>query len=93
METVITFEIGEFFQNHPESEEYVATWFKLVETSYWSNFDEMRKSFPGLETKGKIGLFRIGCGRYIVKARINFESRKIIVRNIMESADYHEKNQ
>lgn len=92
METTFTFNIAEFLQNHPESTEYIATWFKLVETGQWSTFEQMRQSFPYLEGDERMALFWVGCGRYTVKARISFKYKQIIVRNIVENADYDGQN-
>ncbi|NEQ81966.1 MAG: type II toxin-antitoxin system HigB family toxin [Moorea sp. SIO2I5] len=88
MHTVITFDIAKFLHNHPESTEYIAAWFKLVETGQWSSFEQMRQSFPNLEGKESNALFTIGCGSYTLKARINFKYKHIVVRNIIANADY-----
>ncbi|NEO18283.1 MAG: type II toxin-antitoxin system HigB family toxin [Moorea sp. SIO4A5] len=92
MHTVITFDIAKFWHNHPESKEYIAAWFKLVETGQWSSFEQMGQSFPYLEGKESNALFTIGCGRYTLKARINFKYKHIVVRNIIANADYDRQN-
>lgn len=88
MKTITPFRIDDFLQNNPESEEYIAALFKILQTRDWETFEEIQESFPALESKGKNALFTIGCGRYIVKARINFEFQQVVIRNISEKADY-----
>jgi len=88
MQVVVTFNIAEFLRCHPESTEYVAAWFKLVETGQWSSLDQMRRTFPSLEGREKVVTFAIACGRYRIQARINFKHKQIIVRNMIEGADY-----
>lgn len=88
MKTTVTFNIAEFLQNHPKSTEYVAAWFKLVETGQWTSFDRMRRAFPSLKGEEKAATFAIACGRYRIQARINFKYKQIIIRNIVEDADY-----
>ncbi|WP_158517084.1 type II toxin-antitoxin system HigB family toxin [Moorena producens] len=92
MKTTIIFNIDKFLQNHPESTEYIAAWFKLVETGQWSSFEQMRQSFTSLEGKESNALFTIGCGRYTLKARINFKYKQIVVRHIIANADYDRQN-
>ncbi|NEO93594.1 MAG: type II toxin-antitoxin system HigB family toxin [Moorea sp. SIO3G5] len=88
MNTTIICNIAEFLHNHPESSEYIAAWFKLVGTGQWSSFEQMGQCFPYLEGKESNALFTIGCGRYTLKARINFKYKHIVVRNIIANADY-----
>ena len=94
MKIIYAIDIAKFLEKNPESSQFIACWSKIIETGEWKNFEKMLETFPKrLKREGKVILFKIGCGRYIVKTRINFNNQQVIVRDISMDADYDREKQ
>ena len=89
MQISTTFDIANFLQKNRNSTKYIQLWFKIIKTTNWNNFDEMSKTFPNLEKKGKTTFFRVGKDSYRIKTYVDFESNQITIRNIEFNAGYN----
>lgn len=78
------YKIEEFLAKSPESVNYIATLFRIIEECNWDDFNSMKESLPTLEGKPKNASITIGCGLYIVRLRIDFELKQVVVRSINE---------
>ncbi len=52
--------LREFWSRHPDSEAPLARWFKIVASTDFRSFDELRATFPAADQVGDLIVFNIG---------------------------------
>jgi mRNA interferase HigB len=82
--------IREFIKNHPDSAIKLGRWCKWMKKGKFSNLNELRKRFPGVDYIGKDRyVFNIGGHKYRLVALINFKANRAYIRYIGTHADYN----
>src|ERR1035437_7370435 len=80
--------LQEVWTVHPDVEKSLTAWAMIVERASWSNFVELRATFPSADQVGRLTVFNIGGNKYRLTALVDFEFRKVFVRRIMTHAEY-----
>jgi len=69
--------LNEFAEAHPEAKTSLAHWFLLMKRGVFSNFVELRQSFPSADRVGRLTVFNIGGNRVRLIAAIHYNRRKV----------------
>ncbi len=77
-----------FWTKHPDSEKALARWFKIVQGTEFSNFSQLRTTFPSADQVGDLVVFNIGGNKYRLIASIHFNRGKLFVRHILTHKEY-----
>jgi mRNA interferase HigB len=80
--------LKEFWEEHPDSESALTRWFKIVDKTDFSNFVELRETFPSADLVDNLIVFDIGGNNYRLIASIHFNRNKIFIRHLLTHADY-----
>lgn len=83
--------IHEFLEDHPEAEQSLRLWHKIVSCGCWKNLKELSRTFPESERVGKLTTFSIGNGRFLISATIDYRGQRLFIRNILKSAGHEEQ--
>lgn len=78
----------EFSRRHPDSRTALDTWFHILETNQFDNFEELRKIFPSTDNVDDLYVFNISGNKYRLVASIHFNRRKIYIRYVMTHSEY-----
>ncbi len=78
--------LREFWEEHPEAKVALAGWFKVAESAEWTNFQEVRNTFPSADQVGRLVVFNVGSYRLV--ARIWYERWKLFIRAVLTHKDY-----
>jgi mRNA interferase HigB len=81
-----------FWKLHPEAEDYLRAWFRVARRETWSNFAEMKVSFPKADRVGKLTVFNIAGNRYRLIAAIHHNRGKVYIRHVLTHAEYDRLN-
>ena len=81
-----------FWEQHPDSQTALSRWFKVVNTTHYENFAELRKTFPSADRVGNKIVFNIGGNKYRLIAVIHFNRHKVYVRHVLTHQDYDKGN-
>jgi len=81
--------IREFWEKHPDSEQYLKTWYNTVQTSDWKSPSDVKKSYASASIlkNGRV-VFNIKGNDYRLVARINYEKKWLFVRFVGTHAEY-----
>ena len=80
--------IREFIKDHPDSTIKLGRWYKWMKKGKYSNLNELRKRFPGVDYIGNDRhVFNISGERYRLVAMINFKANRAYIRYIGTHAD------
>ncbi len=63
-------------------------WFKIIETTNFRNFSELRTAFPMADKVGNWVVFNIGGNKYRLIASIHFNRGKVYIRHILTHQEY-----
>ena len=77
-----------FWDRHPNAEEPLRSWVKLIELHRFRNFAELRRLFPQADQVGRLTVFNIGGNKFRLVAHMHFNTGKVFVRFIGSHADY-----
>ncbi len=78
----------EFCKKHPDSEEPLDRWYRIVKQSNYNSFAELRKTFPKADQVGKFTVFDIGGNKYRLITYIVYSAKRIYIRHILTHAEY-----
>ncbi len=76
----------DFSKKHPDSEEPLDRWYRIVKQSTY--IAELRKTFPKVDQVGKLTVFDIGGNKYRLIAYIVFSAQRIYIRHILTHPEY-----
>jgi mRNA interferase HigB len=79
-----------FWQRHSDSEEPLRRWFKIMATSDFTNFAELRATFPSADVVDDLTVFNIGGNKFRLVASIHYNRQKVYVRHVLTHAEYEE---
>ncbi|MBI3011525.1 MAG: type II toxin-antitoxin system HigB family toxin [Candidatus Omnitrophica bacterium] len=77
-----------FWEHHPESRKPLEVWFKVVRSSRYHTFHELRMTFPKADKVGDKIVFNIGGNTYRLITVIHFNRFKVYVRDVLTHEEY-----
>lgn len=80
--------LRKFWEQHPDSKTALSRWLKLMQTTDFRNFDELRATFPSADTVGDLIVFNIGGNKYRLIASIHFNRGKVYIRHVLTHREY-----
>lgn len=78
----------EFSKKHPDSEEPLDRWYRIVKQSNYNSFSELRKTFPKADQVGKFTVFDIGGNKYRIIAYLVYSTKRVYIRHILTHPEY-----
>lgn len=81
--------LREFWELHPDAEQYLKTWFDTAMNSLWKSPNEVKKTYANASIlkEGRI-VFNIKGNTYRLVTKINFEKQWIFIRFIGTHEEY-----
>lgn len=82
-----------FWESHPDSEQYLKTWFDTAMNSSWKSPNEVKKTYASASIlkDGRV-VFNIKGNTYRLVVKLNFEKQWIFIRFIGTHEDYDKIN-
>ena len=85
--------LREFWDEHPDSEQYLKTWYDTAINADWKNPADVKLSFATASIlKGSRIVFNIQGNSYRLIAKFNFEKQWIFIRFIGTHDEYDKIN-
>jgi mRNA interferase HigB len=81
-----------FWQRHADSEGPLRRWHKLMTTTDFASFSELRETFPSADMVNELIVFNIGGNKYRLVASVHFNCRKVYVRHVLTHVEYDQGN-
>ena len=83
--------LNEFADAHPDASRSLAHWFGLMKRGLFSNFIELRDTFPSADQVGKLTVFNIAGNKVRLIAAIHYNRQKVYIRAVLTHAEYDEQ--
>ena len=77
-----------FWEAHSESRRPLEAWFKIVRTSRYRTFSELKRTFPKADKVGDKIVFDVGGNKYRLIAVVHFNRFKVYVRHVLTHEAY-----
>jgi mRNA interferase HigB len=81
--------LREFWENHPDSEKYLKTWYDTAMSANWKTPNDVKKNYanPSILKDSRI-VFNIKGNSYRLVIKFNFEHQLAFVRFLGPHSDY-----
>jgi mRNA interferase HigB len=81
--------LREFWKSHPDSEQYLKTWYDTAMSSAWKTPNEVKQTYvtASILKDGRI-VFNIKGNTYRLVTKVNFEKQWIFIRFIGTHEEY-----
>jgi mRNA interferase HigB len=81
--------LREFWEKHPESEQYLKTWFDTVNSSNWKSPNDVKQTYANASIlKESRIVFNIKGNAFRLVAKFNFEKQWVFIRFIGTHEEY-----
>lgn len=80
--------LREFWQNHPPAETPLRAWFSQTSAAEWTNFSDLRRTFPSADLVGNCTVMNLGGNKYRLIARVLFTSHKVYILRVITHVEY-----
>jgi mRNA interferase HigB len=80
--------ILDFALKHPDASEPLDRWYRIVKSSNYSSFSELRLTFPSADQVGRLTVFDIGGNKFRLIAFIVYPAKRLYIREIMTHKEY-----
>lgn len=88
MHIISTTTLKLFYQKYPDAESGLRAWNKVAKSAKWQNILEVRQAFNSADPVGELTVFNIQGNKYRLITYIDYQSKKIFIRNIITHTDY-----
>ena len=81
--------IREFWEKHPDSKDYLETWYETVKGANWQNPNEIKEFYAAISIlKNSRVVFNIKGNQYRLVAKINYQRQWLFIRFIGTHKEY-----
>ncbi|MBK9925491.1 MAG: type II toxin-antitoxin system HigB family toxin [Anaerolineales bacterium] len=78
----------QFWEKYPDSKTSLSRWFKVVKTTEFHTFAELRDVFPSADKVQDWIVFNIGGNKYRLIVSVHFNRGKVYIRHVLTHAEY-----
>lgn len=79
--------LKEFWENHPNAEPNLQTWYKITNKAEWQNFAELRQVFPSADIVENFTVFNISGNNYRLIALVDYQYKEVYIRHVLTHAE------
>lgn len=77
-----------FAADHPQSEEPLQGWRRVIEKNRFAHWAELKSAFNAVDKVGELAVFDIGGNKYRLVAYIRFEKQIVYIKAVLTHRDY-----
>lgn len=80
--------LRDFWLTHPDAQEPLLRWFRIVSRTDFESFVHVRQTFPSADLVGRHIIFNIAGNKYRLIASIHFNRNKLYIRHVLTHPEY-----
>lgn len=92
MHIISKFTLKKFWKIHPQAEIGLSYWYKLTEKHQWQHKEDVKNTFPSVDTVGNFTVFNISGNNYRLITYIDFQNQKVFIRAVLTHSEYDKNN-
>lgn len=82
--------LNEFAEVHLDAKPALVRWYRLARNRDFSDFVNLRQTFPSADQVGKLTVFNIGGNKVRLITAVHYNRRRIYVRAVLTHSEYDE---
>ncbi len=82
--------LNEFAKLHPDTNNALVQWYRLIKRNEFASFVKLREMFPLADKVGKLTVFNIGGNKVRLIAAIHYNRQKVYIRAVLTHSEYDE---
>ncbi|MEA5512564.1 type II toxin-antitoxin system HigB family toxin [Nodularia sp. UHCC 0506] len=82
--------LNEFVRLHPDTNNALSQWYRLVKVNQFGSFAALREMFPSADQVGKLTVFNISGNKVRLIAAIHYNRQKLYIRAVLMHPEYDE---
>jgi mRNA interferase HigB len=88
MHVITRSRLSQFWGRHPDAQNSLLTWYKIVSTVDFEDFVQLRQVFPSADLVGNFTVFNVSGNKFRLITYIDYEYRKVFIRHVLTHAEY-----
>ena len=80
--------LREFWETHNGTEKSLHSWHQIVSQTRWTNFAELRSTFPSADMVGRLTVFNIKGNNLRLITRVEFGKQAVYIRTVCTHSEY-----
>jgi mRNA interferase HigB len=77
-----------FWKKHPDAEQPLLSWYRIVSNQHFADFNNLRATFASADYVHGLTVFNIGGNKYRLISAIHYNRRKVYIRHVLTHAEY-----
>jgi mRNA interferase HigB len=82
--------LREFWEKHPPAKAPLAAWFRILETSEFPDFANLKRAFSAADYFAPYTIFNVGGNKYRVIAVVHYRGQRAYIRHVFTHPEYDE---
>ncbi|HVW84422.1 MAG TPA: type II toxin-antitoxin system HigB family toxin [Bryobacteraceae bacterium] len=78
-------------RKHSDAKSALQVWLETAKAAEWRSLDDIRTVFPSTDMIGKLAIFDIRGNHYRLIVRVEFQAKRIYIKEFLTHAEYDEK--
>jgi len=75
----------------PNARTALQVWLETAKAARWGSIEDIRRTFPATDIVGELAIFNVKGGHYRLIVRMEFQSQRIYVTELLTHAQYDRK--
>lgn len=84
-------ELFEKAKRFPDARTALQVWLETARAAKWNSLEDIRRIFPTADMVGKLAIFNVKGGHYRLIVRMEFQSQRVYVKELLTHAQYDRK--
>jgi mRNA interferase HigB len=80
--------LKDFWDIHTASQAPLEVWHKIVKTTTFADFGELKRAFPSADQVAPFTVFDIGGNKWRIIAAVHYNTCKVYIRHVFTHAEY-----
>ena len=92
MQIITRKRITEAAATHPDSANALQGWYRVMQSSTFSCFADLKRTFNSVDKVGDLYVFDIGGNKLRLIAAMHFNTKKVFIRAVLAHREYDKGN-
>ena len=80
--------LNDFIDSYPEIKTALQHWYRVMKSTNFSSFNELKILFPHADQVGKLTVFNIAGNKVRLIAAFHYNTHKVYIRQILTHGEY-----
>jgi len=84
--------VVDFIAKHPKRQTALEAWFRILSKGKYSNFIELKDTFPAVDQVGRLTVFDVAGNHVRVIVEIIYRSQTVFIKHVLTHTEYAKGN-